>query len=164
MEKIPVNIIISKNKALLSPQCDLWYIPYCPIDIKDVDDWYDKTSRFIDTHYAEYNILHIPNSIYNHIECENSEKNQKVNIMARHLFIVGIGNTNTTNKLITLTNNVPDGYHMAYCLQRNTTVYDPYEKNVCSNLMNASYDYVVRVWFYIFYLFVTLILCTFIFG
>lgn len=161
MEKIPVNIIISKNKALLSPQCDLWYIPYCPIDIKDVDDWYDKITRFINTHHAEYNILHIPNSIYNHSECETSEKNHKVNIMVKHLFIVGIGNNNSANKLITLTNNIPYGYHIAYCLQRNATVYDPYEKNVCSDIMNTSYDYVIRMFFYLVFV---LLVISLIFG
>ena len=142
MDKIPVNIIISKNKNTLSPRCTLWYIPYCPVDIKNVDEWYDKISTFIDTHNVEYNILHIPNTIYDKTE---SDKNKKVNIYAKHLFLVGIGTSNDMNKLVSITNKIPDGYHIAYRLQSNAMIYNPYEQNEQNDTDDFIYNYVVKI-------------------
>lgn len=150
MEKIPVNLIISKNKKRLAEQCSIWYIPSCPVDIHDADEWYKKISYFIDTHLDEYNVLHIPNSIYDKeysygIKPVNDDMNEKPeqNFPINHLFIVGMKTSTDEN------GEVPD-YHIAYCIQRDVTIYKKEE----------TFDIVMYCFkLILFYIFAIIFLC-----
>lgn len=140
MEKIPVHIIISKNKEILSQQCSLWYIPYCPVEIENIDKWYNQISKFIDTHTDIYNIIHIPDNIYNdnYSDSTYNTQNNKIN----HLFIVGIGDTSS---LLPIYQKPPEGYHVAYCLKHNAKTYDI--DNIDKNNHEKSEDIILDIAF-----------------
>lgn len=147
MYKIPVSIILPKNIDSISSTCDLWYIPYCPIEIKDQEEWYHQIVSFINNYSDNYNIVYIPDSIYN-IKTESRcyREHKKDNV-----FVVGIEKNNTFEQLETA---IPDGYHVAHCLQRGISL----RKNNNMNdekIQEMLFDYAVRMMFYFMFIIVT---------
>jgi hypothetical protein len=144
MDKISVNIILPKNKKSISSKCNLWYIPYCPIDIKDPEDWYYKIQKFINLHSTKYNILHIPNSIYDYTEHEDVRI--KYNQEIKDIFVVGIGKDKHLFEFISA---VPVGYHIAYCLQDNFAFYKNEKDETDYQIQEMLYDYAAKIMLYI---------------
>lgn len=139
MEKIPMHLILSKNRPL-SLKYNLWYMPYCPVDIDNVDEWHDKITTYIDSHSVDYNILYIPDSIYSSSQLDNKEEKE-----TKHLFVVGIGDNNS---FVPMKSNTPDGYHVMYCLKRNIS----FDNNSLTNKHltteeEATYDSIFHVMF-----------------
>lgn len=134
MDKLPVYIITSREKI---DRCSIWYIPYCPFDIEDVDEWYAKITTFIDDHSSEYSTLYVPNTIQYSPARENVRP-------PKHLFVIAIGSQNKS------TCYAPEGYHTMYCLQRDMPLYE--SQTNTPTLEELAYEHVSRVMFILMFL------------